>query len=167
MLYQLAQVRFFELYQQIKSALIFIYAIDYVAISCGNPPTIPNGFGTFMGTTFGDTTTYTCNTGYQSSGLPTVTCQANGSWSARPTCTSKTCIDPIYIIITRVTGVMGRACSQYRWFTSMCCEYLCLSCSRRACLASGVSVEKIHSSLAYHHERHLSVALTRGSAGLS
>ncbi len=28
----------------------------------------------------------------------------------------------------------------------MCCEYLCLSCSnsKRACLASGVSVEKIH-----------------------
>ncbi len=44
--------------------------------------------------------------------------------------------------------------------------YACLNCSKRACLASGVSVEKKH-WLNYHHERHLSVALTRGSAGLS
>ncbi len=60
-----------------------------VAIPCGDPPTIPNGFRTFMATTFGYTATYTCNTGYQLSGSSTVTCQASGSWSTIPTCPRK------------------------------------------------------------------------------
>ncbi|XP_064388223.1 sushi, von Willebrand factor type A, EGF and pentraxin domain-containing protein 1-like, partial [Halichondria panicea] len=55
-------------------------------ISCGNPPTIPNGSRTFTGTTFGDTAIYTCNTGYQLSGAATMICQASGSWSTAPTC---------------------------------------------------------------------------------
>ena len=60
-----------------------------VAVPCGNPLTIPNGSRTFTGTTFRETATYTCNTGYQLSDPSTVTCQASGNWSTEPTCTRK------------------------------------------------------------------------------
>ncbi|XP_064387701.1 sushi, von Willebrand factor type A, EGF and pentraxin domain-containing protein 1-like isoform X3 [Halichondria panicea] len=63
-------------------------------VPCGSPPTIPNGSRTFTGTIFGDTATYTCNTGYQRSGAVTVTCQASGSWSTAPTCPPIPCGDP-------------------------------------------------------------------------
>ena len=39
------------------------------------------------GTTFGQTTTYSCNTGYNLVGDSTRTCQATGLWSgSEPTC---------------------------------------------------------------------------------
>ena len=61
---------------------------NVTAVSCGYPPSISNGFrGTPTRTTFGGTVTYSCNTGYQLSGSATVTCQASGSWSTRPSCT--------------------------------------------------------------------------------
>ncbi|XP_064387707.1 CUB and sushi domain-containing protein 1-like isoform X3 [Halichondria panicea] len=63
-------------------------------VPCGDPPTIPNGFKTFTGTTFGETATYTCNTGYQLLGSSTVTCQASGSWSTAPTCSPVPCGNP-------------------------------------------------------------------------
>ena len=40
-----------------------------------------------MGTTFGETATYSCNTGYNLVGDNTRTCQATGNWSgSEPTC---------------------------------------------------------------------------------
>ncbi len=54
--------------------------------SCDNPPTIPNGSRAFVGTAFGESAFYICNSGYQLSGSSTVTCQADGSWSTVPTC---------------------------------------------------------------------------------
>ena len=42
------------------------------------------------GTTFGQTATYSCNTGYTLEGNSTRTCQANGMWSGNePTCISE------------------------------------------------------------------------------
>ena len=61
----------------------------HVAVPCGDPLTIPNASRTFTGTTYLDTATYTCNTGYQLSGAATVTCQASGSWSTIPSCSRK------------------------------------------------------------------------------
>ncbi|XP_064386504.1 sushi, von Willebrand factor type A, EGF and pentraxin domain-containing protein 1-like [Halichondria panicea] len=58
-------------------------------VSCGSPPTITNGMMiSSTGTTFGETATYTCSTGYQRSGSATITCQASGSWSTAPVCTA-------------------------------------------------------------------------------
>ncbi|XP_064386406.1 uncharacterized protein LOC135334956 isoform X2 [Halichondria panicea] len=56
-------------------------------VSCGSPPTVPNRVITsFTGTTFGETTIYTCSTGYQRLGPATISCQASGSWSTAPVC---------------------------------------------------------------------------------
>ena len=68
---------------------------NVTAVSCGYPPSISNGFrGTLTRTTYGGTVTYSCYTGYQMSGSDAVTCQASGSWSARPNCEG----DLIYMI---------------------------------------------------------------------
>ena len=57
-----------------------------IAVSCGDPPNIPNGSRTFTGTTYGDMAPYTCNTGYQLSGSATVLCLASGNWDTLSTC---------------------------------------------------------------------------------
>ncbi len=54
------------------------------AVSCGDPPNIPNGSRTFTGTTIGETATYTCDDGYHPVQPATVTCQATGSWDPVP-----------------------------------------------------------------------------------
>ena len=59
----------------------------YTVILCGNPPDIDNGMVvSSTGTTFGETATYSCSTGYQLLGSATVTCQDTGSWSTLPSC---------------------------------------------------------------------------------
>ncbi len=64
------------------------YPPDAPAVDCGAPPTISDGSTTLAGTTFGETTTYTCTTsGFSISGSATITCQANGSWEPEPACT--------------------------------------------------------------------------------
>ena len=46
-----------------------------------------NGRVAVTGLTSGSTATYTCNTGYQLTGLQTRTCLSNGIWSGQaPTC---------------------------------------------------------------------------------
>ena len=61
-------------------------------LSCGFPPSIPNGFpGTPNSTTFGGRVTYSCNSGYILSGSATITCQASGSWEAPPRCIGELC----------------------------------------------------------------------------
>ena len=76
-------------YDQIKWPVLHMSLCSNVtAVSCGYPPSISNGFrGTPTHTTYGGTVTYSCDTGYQMSGSATVTCQASGSWSTRPSCT--------------------------------------------------------------------------------
>ena len=68
------------------SGLLLTVIKRYKGVSCGNPPPVDNGLRTFRGTLYQDTATYSCNSGYLLSGSATVTCQASGSWSTRPTC---------------------------------------------------------------------------------
>ena len=62
------------------------YVFTSVAVTCDDPPTIPNGSRTFTDKTIGETATYICDDGYQRSGSAAVMCQASGSWSTRPSC---------------------------------------------------------------------------------
>ena len=57
-------------------------------VDCGNLTHPANGqVNHTAGTTFGQTATYNCNTGYNLVGLSTLTCQATGNWSgSAPTC---------------------------------------------------------------------------------
>ena len=57
-------------------------------MDCGNLNDPVNGSVTHTsGTTFGQTATYTCNTGYNLVGDSTRTCEATGEWSgSAPTC---------------------------------------------------------------------------------
>ncbi len=65
----------------------YFLCLKILVASCGSLPSISDGLpGTPTRTTFGGTVTYSCNTGYILSGSVTVTCQASGSWSTRPTC---------------------------------------------------------------------------------
>ena len=60
-------------------------------MSCGSQPSpgTQSTQASTTGTTYGSTVTYQCNTGYETSGGLTLTCQANGQWSASsgPACT--------------------------------------------------------------------------------
>ena len=58
------------------------------AVDCGNLTHPANGsVNHTAGTTFGQTATYSCNTGYSLVGNSTRTCQASGNWSgSAPTC---------------------------------------------------------------------------------
>ena len=57
------------------------------AVNCGTLPNPANGQVNTTGTTFGQTATYSCNTGYSLVGGSTRTCQATGVWSgSAPTC---------------------------------------------------------------------------------
>ena len=57
-------------------------------VNCGTLNAPANGqVSHTAGTTFGQTATYSCNTGYNLMGNSTRTCQANGVWSgSEPTC---------------------------------------------------------------------------------
>ena len=67
------------------------YCLYYnTAVDCGPPPSVTNGSpGTPTSTTFRGTVTYSCDSGYSQSGVATVTCLSDGSWSTTPTCTGK------------------------------------------------------------------------------
>ena len=60
-------------------------------VSCGVLAAPANGAVSSPGVTgnYGDSRTWSCNTGYSGSG--TVTCQSNGAWSATPVCTIVSC----------------------------------------------------------------------------
>ena len=68
----------------ITSVIFFILAV----VECGNLTAPANGSVTHtVGTTFNQTATYSCNTGYNLVGDSTRTCQATGEWSgSAPTC---------------------------------------------------------------------------------
>jgi CUB/sushi domain-containing protein len=62
-------------------------------VSCSSLSNPANGtVSTAGGTTYGQTASYTCNTGYNRNGSPTRTCQASGQWSgSAPTCDIVNC----------------------------------------------------------------------------
>jgi len=71
----------------------FILIAILIEISCGDFPVVPNtntSATTSTGTTYEDTVTYACVTGYEiTSGFDNITCQSNRRWSTPPTCTSE------------------------------------------------------------------------------
>ena len=57
------------------------------AVGCGSQPNPNRQVRQAAGTTYGQTATYSCNTGYNLTGNSTRTCQANRRWSgSAPTC---------------------------------------------------------------------------------
>ena len=57
------------------------------AVDCGNLTAPANGSVSHIAGTFGQTATYSCNTGYNMVGNNTRTCQAEGNWSGNtPAC---------------------------------------------------------------------------------
>ncbi|XP_074650374.1 sushi, von Willebrand factor type A, EGF and pentraxin domain-containing protein 1-like [Tubulanus polymorphus] len=65
-----------------------------VAKDCGNPPDVAFSTKTSTGNSFGSTTTYTCNPGYQLQGQSVITCETTSLWSPRPTCAALSCPVP-------------------------------------------------------------------------
>ena len=60
----------------------------YIAVDCGTLTNPANGQVTYTaGTLFGQTATYSCDSGYNLVGVSVRTCQATGVWSGSvPTC---------------------------------------------------------------------------------
>ena len=59
-------------------------------VECSNVTQLNNGRTIGSNYTFGDSVTFSCNRGYKLSGEFSITCQANGSWTAgMPTCEGK------------------------------------------------------------------------------
>lgn len=56
-----------------------------IYVDCGDP-TPNNGFAAFEGTHFGSRAIITCYIGYKVIGGSVLTCQAEGTWSDRPSC---------------------------------------------------------------------------------
>ena len=71
----------------LKHSHIFLIS---TAVDCGNLTDPDNGqVDHTAGTTFGQTATYSCNTGFNLVGDSTRTCQATGNWSeSAPACQS-------------------------------------------------------------------------------
>ena len=67
---------------------VAMYIFLLTVVDCGSLTDPDNGQVTHTaGTTFGQTATYSCNTGYNLVGNSTRTCQATGIWSgSEPTC---------------------------------------------------------------------------------
>ena len=67
---------------------LHVIFIILIVVDCGSLTDPANGSVTHTaGTTFGQTATYSCNTGYNLVGDSTRTCQATGVWSGTaPTC---------------------------------------------------------------------------------
>ena len=68
-----------------------LYAFISTVVDCRTLNTTMNGQVSHLnGTTFGQTATYSCNTGYNLVGDSTRMCQADGMWSgSEPICISK------------------------------------------------------------------------------
>ena len=73
---------------QVTQILHDVRIILLTAVDCGNLTDPANGQVNYTaGTTFGQTATYSCNTGYNLEGDSTRTCEAAGVWSgSAPTC---------------------------------------------------------------------------------
>ena len=76
----------------LNSQTVYIYIYFHsTLVDCTTLNTITNGEVSHLnGTTFRQTATYSCNTGYNLVGDSTRMCQADGMWSgSEPTCISK------------------------------------------------------------------------------
>ena len=71
------------------------------AVDCGNLTDPANGQVTHTaGTTYGQTATYSCDTGYILVGNRTRTCEATGNWSgSAPTCQGILLLGNLIIVI--------------------------------------------------------------------
>ena len=79
-------------------------------VDCGTLSNPLNGqVNHTAGTTFGETATYSCNTGYNLVGDNTRTCQATGAWSgSAPTCQSMLFFSIIHLAHTNVCESMDQ-----------------------------------------------------------
>ena len=77
-----------HLHRLLSHVIVLLYS---TAIDCGTLNDTTNGqVSHTAGTTFGQTATYSCDTGYDLVGNSIRTCQADGMWSGNePTCISK------------------------------------------------------------------------------
>ncbi len=110
-LYQLVQVWFRDFFNFRIVHHNYVHAV----VDCGDPPTIPNGSpGTPTSSAFGGTVSYTCNDRSRMSGSATVSCEASGSWSTKPTCSG---LWNIIIIVTCmiVNSHLQRPSNWKRW----------------------------------------------------
>ena len=72
---------------QLSNIYIHDVSLLSTAVDCGALHNPANGQVVTTGTTFGQTATYSCNTGFNLVGNSTRMCQADGMWTAStPTC---------------------------------------------------------------------------------
>ena len=78
-----------------------MYFLILTAVDCGNLTYPANGqVDHTAGTTFEQTATYSCNTGYNLVGNSTRTCQAIGNWSGSvPTCQGMLLKDDLTLLL--------------------------------------------------------------------
>ena len=74
-----------------KSLVAYSISLTIKVVNCGPLTNPDNGLvDTFVGTIFGSTATYTCDTGYTLSGSQSRNCGADGNWtSSEPFCQGK------------------------------------------------------------------------------
>ena len=69
---------------------MFTNIYELALIDCGPLTSPANGVVSYPATTYTETATYSCDTGYYVNGVTTRTCQANSTWSeVEPTCEKK------------------------------------------------------------------------------
>ena len=88
----------------------------FTAVNCGTLTNPANGQVTHTaGATFGQTATYSCNTGYNLVGSSTRTCQATRVWSgSAPTCPG------VYFVELSTKSCYYINLSETRWIVSTC-----------------------------------------------
>ena len=65
----------------------------FIAVSCGDPGQVTDATRSGASFNYRDTVTYTCHTGYARTsgvnGALTLTCEDDGKWTPKDTCSSK------------------------------------------------------------------------------
>ena len=62
----------------------FYHSLSFLTALCPDLSDPANGTVTVMGTSVGDTASYTCNDGFELIGSMSVTCTSDGTWSDQP-----------------------------------------------------------------------------------
>ena len=79
---------------------LHVIFIILIVVDCGSLTDPANGQVDLTSETFGQTATYSCNTGYNLVGDSTRTCQATGEWSgSAPTCQGTLVKDYLHMCI--------------------------------------------------------------------
>ena len=90
------------------------------AVICGSPSLIPNGFhGTPTSTVEGGTVTYSCDTGYQLSGVATVSCESDGNWKTIPSCLGMACMAYHFVPKPQLNFFSTINCYSCLWLTTI------------------------------------------------